>query len=61
MLAQLVKTIPAFHGTRGFLTGLPIPRHYPEPDEFRSNIALRKTPFNINLSGPTGHVMHQQV
>jgi len=28
----------------------PIPRHYPEPDESRSSIALCKNPFNINLS-----------
>jgi hypothetical protein len=49
MLAQLLKTIPAFHGTRRFLTVLLIPRHYPEPDESCSNIALRKIPFNINL------------
>lgn len=50
MLAQPVKTIPAFHGTRGFLTVFPITRRYPEPDESRSSIALCKTPFNINLS-----------
>ena len=50
MLAQPVKTIPAFHGTRVLLTVFPIPRQYTEPDESRSSIALCKTPFNINLS-----------
>jgi len=49
-LDQLVKTITVFHGTRWFLTLFPIPRHYPEPNESRSSIVLRNTPFNIKLS-----------